>query len=298
MPKMIFPEYHEHIGGLSAQPDGQQRFYINIGEVTKTTLHHHDYAEFSLFVEGSGTETINGVTHRVKPGTASFLLPHHMHKLDSEPNAKMRKYRCMFDLPLLFGANEDPEFSRLLFGIGTVFPSFVDLEGADAGRMRNTLDQLLEEFGKPENPGRQHMIRLKLSEALLLFVRAGAKNRHLAARQDREDKIGLSPMLQYVHLHYTERLSLEELAKTFNHSVPYISRSFKELTGKGFHDYVRSLRIESAVTMLLHTNMSVTDIAAAVGFDSFRTFARAFREMKNMTASEFRAAMRSGSAPE
>ncbi|RKN84197.1 helix-turn-helix transcriptional regulator [Paenibacillus ginsengarvi] len=292
MSKMNFPEYQEHIGGLQAAADGQHRFFINIGTVTLSPLHHHDYAELSFFVEGTGTEHINGVTHRVEAGTASFLLPHHMHMLESDSGRTMSKYRCMFDLQLLFGEHEDPEFSRLVYGIGTTSPSFVQFGGAAAERMRQTLEQLHEEYALPDSPGRRHMIRLKLSEAMLLFIRAGGDTGKTSRECGPDETIKLSPLLQYVHLHYSDKLTLEDLAQKFHYSVPHISRSFKEHTGKRFHEYVRQLRMESAITMLLHTNMSVTDIAAAAGFDSFRTFARAFRETNGQTASEFRRTMR------
>ncbi|WP_158301751.1 AraC family transcriptional regulator [Paenibacillus mesophilus] len=299
MPKTIYPEYQEHIGGLKMTADGKQRFFINVGTVTQSALHHHDYAELSYYVEGTGSESINGVAHRIRPGTASFLLPHHMHKLESDPGLTMRKYRCMFDLPLLFGEHEDSEFSRLLYGIGTTSPSFADFDGAGAERMTATMEQLHEEYAMPDSPGRRHMIRLKLSEAILLFIRAGNGKCSVPPADERDETVKMSPLLQYVHLHYTDKLTLEDLSRQFRYSVPHISRSFKEHTGKRFHDYVRQLRIESAITMLLHTNMSVTDIAAAVGFDSFRTFARAFRDMKGRTASEFRSLMREsgGAAP-
>ncbi|MEF3301564.1 AraC family transcriptional regulator [Paenibacillus sp. GYB003] len=293
MTKKIFPEYQEHIGGLPAAADGRHRFFINIGTLTGSPLHHHDYAELSYFVEGTGTESINGVTHRIRPGTASFLLPHHMHMLESDPGQTMRKYRCMFDLQLLFGDREDAEFSRLVYAIGTSAPSFVEFDEAGAERMRTTLELLREEYAMPDGPGKRHMIRIKLSEAMLLFIRAGNGGAPSCdAAGEPGGTIRMSPLLQYVHLHYSEKITLEELAHRFHYSVPHISRSFKEHTGKRFHEYVRQLRMDSAVTMLLHTNMSVTDIAAAAGFDSFRTFARAFREQHGRTASEFRSAMR------
>lgn len=294
MAKTIYPEYQEHIGGLKMSADGEQRFFINIGTVTHSALHHHDYAELSFFIEGTGSESINGVAHRIRPGTASFLLPHHMHKLESDPGQTMSKYRCMFDLPLLFSEYEDPEFSRLVYGIGTTSSSFADFDGDAAERMMATMRQLHEEYARPDTPGSRHMIRLKISEALLLFVRNATGNDRSPFKDGPEESVKMSPLLQYVHLHYTEKLALEDLSRQFRYSVPHISRSFKEQTGKRFHDYVRQLRIESAITMLLHTNMSVTDIATAVGFDSFRTFARAFRDMKGQTASEYRAMMRDG----
>jgi mannose-6-phosphate isomerase-like protein (cupin superfamily) len=45
--------------------------------------HRHDFLEFSYVVEGMGTETVNGVAHRMEPGTFTFVLPYQIIRLIS-----------------------------------------------------------------------------------------------------------------------------------------------------------------------------------------------------------------------
>jgi AraC-like DNA-binding protein len=289
MAKVGFPEYQER------KPE---EFFINIGEVVQTDLHHHDFAELSLFIDGTGTESINGTDYAVRPSAASFLLPHHMHKLvsDSPPEQKLVKFRCMFELPFLFEEKDHSEFPKLVYSIGTTTPSVVYFDGEAEEQMRAAMAGLLKEYESPDTIGRRHMLKLKLSEAMLLFIRAShAANRASEPVAAACESLPMSQLLQYVHLHYLEKLRIEDLASRFCYSVPHISRMFKEQTGIRLHDYVQKLRIESAITLLLRTNMSVTDVATAAGFESFRTFTRVFRELKGMTASEFRD-MRRGAA--
>lgn len=287
MAKVIFPEYQERQGDV---------FFINIGEVVQTDLHHHDFAELSLFIGGTGTESINGTDYAVRPNVASFLLPHHMHKLSSDgPEQKLVKFRCMFELPFLFDEKDHHEFSKLICSIGTSTPSVVYFQDDEAEKMRAAMTGLLNEYESPDTIGRRHMLKLKLSEAMLLFVRAGRANRASGPTAAPNDSPSMPQLLQYVHLNYLEKLRIEDLAVRFRYSVPHISRMFKEQTGVRLHDYVQKLRVEHAVTLLLRTNMSVTDIATSSGFESFRTFTRVFRELKGTTASEFRIAKRNES---
>lgn len=288
-----YPEYQEHIRGLQIIPGRRNRFYVDIQTLSFSKLHHHDYAELSLFVDGEGMEFINGIGHRLRPGTVSFVLPHQIHIIRNDPLHPVRKYRCMFDVDLLHHTIWNSEISRLMYSIGSTLPSFVDLHGYSEERLKIAFEHLLHEYSMPDSVVNEAMISLKLRETVLEFIRAASEIPSVVA-SEREDKSKFWDMVQYVHTHCSDDLSLEELSRQFHYSVQHISRSFKEHIGKGFLEYVHELRIASAATMLTHTNMPVTDIAVAAGFDSFRTFARVFRQLKGQTASEFRNSMGQG----
>src|SRR5690606_32673826 len=103
-----------------------------------------------------------------------------------------------------------------------------------------------------------------------------------------ESKVNFWKVLQYLHVHYQEDLSLESISRQFRVSPPYISRLFKEHVGQSFLTYLHELRIKSAASLLISTDMSISDIATEVGFESYRTFLRVFRDIRGQTPSEFR----------
>ncbi|WP_158606702.1 AraC family transcriptional regulator [Paenibacillus ginsengarvi] len=293
MDNTFYLEYQGDIDDIPRFRETQERFGIYQTNVSQTNLHYHDYAEISYFTGGSGFETINGVRHQLRQGTVSFLLPNHMHSISGAPGQQVSKYCCMFDVQLLFGHQEDREFSSLLDSIGTDLPSFLDFEGSDKERMKQIFEFLLEIFSESDTPFYRHLVRTKLTEAILIYIRCARRQQSrpnsLIANKESVARTQLFwPVLRYVHLHYRKPLSLEELAERFELSVSYIGVSFKKYTGHTFVKYIHHLRIETADNMLQHTNISVTDIAMEVGFESFRTFARVFRERKGITANQFR----------
>ncbi|WP_127583797.1 AraC family transcriptional regulator [Paenibacillus koleovorans] len=290
--EQLYLEYQGDIDDIPRMPGTRERFGILETSVSRTPLHYHDYAEISYFTGGSGVETINGICHSLQAGTVSFLLPNHMHTIQSAPDQFVRKYCCMFDVQLLFGYQEDGEFSRLLHTVGTELPSFGDFTGSEQETMQSIFQSLLALTHETQTPVLRHMIRTKLTEAVLLFLRSASHNQSVlkspnATQTFRQTQL-FWPVLRHVHVHYREPISLEELAQRFHLSVSYISLAFKKYTGSTFVKYIHQLRVESAVNMLRHTTISVTDIAHEVGFASFRTFARVFREIKGVTAKEFR----------
>ena len=56
----------------------------------------------------------------------------------------------------------------------------------------------------------------------------------------------------------------------------------------GFNDYVNSLRISNACKQLIKSDASITEISENVGFNTLRTFNRAFMKQTGMTPSEYR----------
>ena len=56
----------------------------------------------------------------------------------------------------------------------------------------------------------------------------------------------------------------------------------------GFNDYINSLRVSNACKHLLKTDLSITEISEIVGFNTLRTFNRAFVKQMGITPSDYR----------
>lgn len=294
IPGGFYQLYRDSIYGLSINTLGNPRFFINVNTAKYSELHHHDYAELSFYIEGSGKEWIGSEQRIISPRTASFILPHHLHGLRSDVDRPVCKYRLMFDLQILYGKDVESEIKSLIYQIGANLPPWVEFDEKQYKHFRSVCDCLLEEYSLPESLERSMMIRSKLTEALLIFIRAAGKpGQATAVLKESEALFNPStivwPVLQFIHGNYTQELTLEKTSSLFNLSMPYLSRMFKEFTGKGFLEYIHFLRIESAASLLKHTHLSITEIALEVGFESIRTFTRVFRKSKGMSASEYRA---------
>lgn len=93
---------------------------------------------------------------------------------------------------------------------------------------------------------------------------------------------------QYLEEHFKEDPSLIALSEEFFVSPTYLSKRFKEKTGINISEYIEKLKIEHAKTMLLVSNISVTEIAAEVGYMDSNYFSRVFKKTMGMTPRDFR----------
>jgi len=95
-------------------------------------------------------------------------------------------------------------------------------------------------------------------------------------------------IISYVNNNYNENLKLETLARLFNYNCAYLGKCFKKNTGKNFHTYLDTLRIDTAKEMLRNTGMKVYEISNTVGYASTDCFYSKFRKYTGKSPLIFR----------
>lgn len=104
------------------------------------------------------------------------------------------------------------------------------------------------------------------------------------------DSDALRTVVSFCAQNFSENLSLSLLEEKLHLNKYYISHLFSEKLGIRFNDYVNSLRIAEAGRYLLNTDLSITEISEIVGFNTLRTFNRAFMKQIGIAPSEYRKA--------
>lgn len=104
-----------------------------------------------------------------------------------------------------------------------------------------------------------------------------------AILMDRRDKYARSFELvgKYLHSHYAETLSAEDVADFVRINRSYFSKLFKEYFGMSFVEYVTEIRMKKAL-VLLQEGGSVKDTASLTGFSDHNYFSRVFRQYYGM----------------
>lgn len=84
--------------------------------------------------------------------------------------------------------------------------------------------------------------------------------------------------LDYIEKHYMEPIGLKSVADQIGMNTYYFSSYFKKNTGINFKDFLRKTRMQHALEMLLATDTSIKEVAAAVGIIDVRTFSELFQK--------------------
>lgn len=92
----------------------------------------------------------------------------------------------------------------------------------------------------------------------------------------------------YILTHYSDPLTLENVAQTAHISPYYFSKLFKQNTGSNFVEYLTGIRIEKAKELLTSQELSIKDICFAVGYKDPGYFCRIFKKITGRTPKEYR----------
>lgn len=96
---------------------------------------------------------------------------------------------------------------------------------------------------------------------------------------------------EYLRTHFARPLSVSEVAAAVGASTAHLHRSFRAVTGTSLLSYVQLLRLEQAATLLIATDLTILEIAHAVGFASQSHLSRLFTRHFCMSAGRYRATM-------
>lgn len=101
-------------------------------------------------------------------------------------------------------------------------------------------------------------------------------------------------IVDYIFANLTGDLNLQQIAEQFNYSTVYVNRILKRETGCSTIQFIKQKRTALAKAMLYLDDISVDEVSAAVGFNSFNYFCRVFRQMEGISPTEYREMMRRG----
>ena len=115
-----------------------------------------------------------------------------------------------------------------------------------------------------------------------LFVLAEFK------KANAEDMNAIGHVINYCINNYEKNLSLDLLEKELHINKYYISHIINKKLGMNFNDYINSIRVSNACIHLVQSNMSVAEISEAVGFNTVRTFNRAFAKQTGLSPRSYK----------
>lgn len=118
---------------------------------------------------------------------------------------------------------------------------------------------------------------------------------HLYNNHHRSESVAPTPLgsyydiaTRYIQMNYHTRLRVRELTDLLGISQPYLHRLFTEACGLSPKAYINACRLDAAKKLLSDTDLSIREIAAAVGYDDTQSFFRFFSKHCVQTPGEFR----------
>lgn len=98
----------------------------------------------------------------------------------------------------------------------------------------------------------------------------------------------IKKILLYLNENYTKDINLKTIAETFHLNALYLGRILKLETGCTFTEYMNRLRLDKAIDLLIHTDLSAKQVSEQVGYSNDKYFNTLFKKYTDMTPGEYR----------
>jgi two-component system response regulator YesN len=95
-------------------------------------------------------------------------------------------------------------------------------------------------------------------------------------------------LLDYIHTHYMESLTLTEVAKAFHFNPSYLSTFFASHNPEGFNEYLNKIRVDKASELLRGGEASISEISGMVGYSDHSYFTKVFKKRTGLSPSQYR----------
>lgn len=239
-------------------------------------LHFHRSYEFVWVLSGRLRATVSDKVYLLDEGDGLFILPYQLHSYVAEP---------------------DTEFFVAVFAAGYV-GKFVSATGgkepADAFfRLSPALQAYLRAQMVPL-PSNVTKSALPLPKPATFALKAClyavcAEFQQVAVWQKKEQNRALIfRIITFVEENYTEDVTLHTVAEALSYEYHYLSRVLRENLHVRFRTLLNQYRCERAKELITETDLPLSEIALACGFQNIRSFNRAFLEITGSTPSAAR----------
>jgi AraC-like DNA-binding protein len=251
--------------------------------------HRHEYFQIHVQLEGSTEHFLGGQVRPVNPGTLCFILPYKTHFIPTVSgsryyivNASQKYLFPSLDVDMLdledVPVERAPELAPFRFQDQM---DFVLNENSVA--VAASLCESMMKQGDKGTVGSTIMVRALLLQLIALVWQQydkhligmdGGRQTGVASRRT------MTRLLSYLRDNIDGRISLTDAAAAVHLSPTYLARLVKRETGQTFIELLNERRISLAMELLIHTDLSIKEIAFRTGFSDVVHFGRRFRRIE------------------
>ncbi len=255
-----------------------------------TNPHIHEYIEILYCHEGVYEVLLNNTVHPMMPGDMIVITPNVIHSLvvkmpggysviqfapDFLYSSTKSSIEPKYILPFITGNST----------VGNRFSAF-ELNKTDIPAIVN---RILTEH---EQQAYGYEIALKIcAEQLFLWILRQWDARGLSVSSvpgDEKWHAAINRVLNYIWENYSQNITARDMAKLCFVTYGHFSVVFKRMTGTSFMKYLTNVRIMQSKTLLLSTELSITEIAQEVGFSAASYYIEQFRKAEGISPYRYR----------
>lgn len=247
-------------------------------------MHTHDFYELEFLISGERSYFTKSQMYKIQAPALLVLPPHSTHKFESNG---CEVYTLQVSPESL--SEDQLNFLNLLAKKGVVhFPT------QKLAPMRTLFETLLKIYNSfPFTSYKKMSFNIHFGRLLYMYysyadIKKEEKHYSLTADISPSTAPVILKVLDYLHNHYKENFSLDDLCEKFHVSKSYLSSTFAQATNTTIFQYKLSLQLEEAKRLCRETRYPYEKIAELTGFSSGNYFRLIFKKHEGQTPNQHR----------
>ncbi len=281
---MKYAEYIEQLSRGSA--DFPIAYYHLIKTHPRYVMDLHWHPEFEIITVRSGRFELylNRRAYTLYAGDTAVVNPGVLHR--GEPNGDC-EYECtVFSLAMLSpGGSAAAKYIKPLTEGSLVVREY---HAAGETEIKDAAEELFFALRQCVNKNAELAVYAALYRFFAVLYDTDSIEKATLQTAQSKQLSHLTALISWIEEHYTQRITLEELATRAGLSEKYLCRFFKEYTSYTPIVFINRIRVEKAAADIRDKKMSLTDAAYANGFNDSAYFSKVFREVMGMSPREYK----------
>lgn len=258
--------------------------------MNEVELHHHDFYEVYLLLRGRVEYIVENQIYRMRPGDWMLTSPLELHQARIATDADAYERFVLWIARPYLDRLSTPRTSltRCFDTSVATHTNLLRLPGAAGAQLRASIERLASLRASREY-GNDLLAQGALVE-LMIGINRAAEERGDSRPAGSSDQV-VDAVLHYINEHYSESLTLDQLAEQFFISKYHLLRKFDAQVGTTVHRYILQKRLLNA-KQLLAGGVPPNEVCQYCGFGDYANFYRAFKAEYNQTPRQYIQAVR------
>lgn len=282
------PVYSLH--NFSSQEQVSQQFQVEIFDANRHFSvkypHRHDFFEVLYLSKGSGFHVIDGNKYEIQPPCLFFMSPGQAHKIEFSSDIEGYIFIFTPDFYLINQINQNRliEFPFFFSIMQENRPLILESE-EDILFLETLFKKGIEENAKGENYSvdlLRSVLDLILTSCAVLYK----TDENLLTKG--KGHIVVKKFFQLVEDNYQNNLTVNEYAGKLAITPNHLTQTVNQLTGKTSSQIIKAKQVLEIKRLLVHTNLSVTEIAERLNFPDQSYFTKFFKRETGISPLQYR----------
>ncbi|NCH61353.1 AraC family transcriptional regulator [Cronobacter turicensis] len=265
----------------------ENSIYFNrmLEDVPANYYHWHQCIEILFVSRGVGIVLVDHRKYTIRPGRLFIFPPGKLHKVFVEQGPRNNYHRTTLHFNALTVIHYLRDFPRQQSVLRQISERSEPARVFDISDIQDYVELLLVRFEKQMTDD-----FFSVSDNVFLIMQLLSLLPQ--AETESGQKTFSTRLIRWIDEHYHESCSLEDIAAVAGCSLGHTCRRFNDETGGTLQEYLTMRRLRQACELLIHTQLSVREIAGKVGYLGYAWFITSFRKHIGKSPLQYRKAYR------